>query len=176
LIIEEAEKEEPAEPENEDEDETEKPKKDTHGMENKGDVNMHWFVNYVLTKRISNQNTAFVNFYVDFILGMGHRKTCVSFTLKQAVGIFKRFMLINEELYAKVGPRAPSMPQGTSLLKPYLQALGHFIGSLTLAKSRPLLSSELDMKHLLLVGFKDNKNRKLIVTFVCRILKEAQFS
>jgi CCR4-NOT transcription complex subunit 1 len=107
---------------------------------------------------------------------MGNRKMCVSFTLKQAVGIFKRFMLINEELYAKVGPRAPSMTQGTSLLKPYLQALGHFIGSLTLAKNRPLLSSELDMKHLLLVGFKDNKNRKLIVTFVCRILKEAQNS
>lgn len=85
-------------------------KKENHGMKTNGDVNMHWFVNYILTKRISNQNTAFVNFYVDFICGMGNRKMCVSYTLKQAVGIFKRFMLINEEQYAKVGPRAPSMP------------------------------------------------------------------
>jgi len=45
---------------------------------------------------------------------------------------------------------------GTSLLKPYLQALGNFIGSLTLAKNRPLMARELDLKHLLLVGFHDN--------------------
>jgi CCR4-NOT transcription complex subunit 1 len=107
---------------------------------------------------------------------MGDKKVCVSLTLKQAVGIFKRFMLINEEQYAKVGTRVTAMASGTSLLKPYLQALGHFIGSLTLAKNRPLLSSELDMKHLLLVGFRDNKNRRLIVTFVCRVLKEAHSS
>jgi hypothetical protein len=35
------------------------------------------------------------------------------------------------------------------------------------------MAKELDLKHLLLVGFHDVPNRRLIVTFVCRILKEA---
>jgi len=44
-----------------------------------------------------------------------------------------------------------------------------------LASSRPILSKELDMKQLLLQGFAHD-NRKLVITFVCRILKEAHRS
>jgi len=87
---------------------------------------------------------------------MGDKAITVTMTVNQAVGIFKRFMLIDEEQYSKVANRVPGSMPGTSLLKPYLQALGQFIGSLTLAKSRPLMARELDLKHLLLVGFHDN--------------------
>jgi hypothetical protein len=43
------------ESEHEPQDEPEqKVKKEAHGMKTSGDVNMNWFVNYILTKRISN--------------------------------------------------------------------------------------------------------------------------
>jgi hypothetical protein len=122
----------------------------------KGQVNMHWFIQYILLKRISNQNMAFVNIYVDLISQMGDKSQTVAMTVHQAIGIFKRFMLIDEEQYSKVANRVPGSMPGTSLLKPYLQALGNFIGSLTLAKNRPLMAKEMDLKHLLLVGFHDN--------------------
>jgi hypothetical protein len=58
---------------------------------------MHWFIQYILLKRISNQNMAFVNIYVDLISQMGDKSQTVSMTVHQAIGIFKRFMLIDEE-------------------------------------------------------------------------------
>ena len=54
-----------------------------------------------------------------------------------------------------------------------MRTLGSFLGSLTLANNRPIRSSELDIKQLLIQGFYSQKNRKNVITFVCSILKEA---
>jgi len=40
---------------------------------------------------------AFVNIYVDLISQMGDKSLTVAMTVNQAIGIFKRFMLIDEE-------------------------------------------------------------------------------
>ena len=86
-----------------------------------GDVNMLWFVNYILMKRISNQNISFVNIYIDLVYTIGEKQVAVSLTVKQAVGIFKRFMLIDEEQFLKVANRVQGLPSSnSSLLKPYL--------------------------------------------------------
>lgn len=79
-------------------------------------------------------------------------------------------MLIDEDVLNQVISRAPGSQ--SSLIKLYLMNLGQFVGSLTLANNRPILSRELDIKHLLLQGFQVD-NKKLVITFVCRILKEA---
>ena len=58
--------------------------------------------------------------YVDMIYQMGDKNFCVALTVKQAVGIFRRFLHIDEEQYAKVAARVSTTMPGTSLLKPYL--------------------------------------------------------
>jgi CCR4-NOT transcription complex subunit 1 len=69
-----------------------------------------------------------------------------------------------------------NVPQGAAVvIKNYLQSLGSFIGALTVAKNEPVRSLHLDLKQILVEGFQV-KNRKLAVTFVCRILKESQQS
>lgn len=61
------------------------------------------------------------------------------------------------------------------VIKNYLQSLGSFIGALTVSKNEAVRSNHLDLKQILVEGFQV-KNRKLAVTFVCRILKESQHS
>ena len=61
------------------------------------------------------------------------------------------------------------------MLKQYLAALGSFIGALTLANNTPISRNELDLKQILLHCF-FHEQRKIIVTFVCKILKEANKS
>lgn len=46
---------------------------------------------------------------------------------------------------------------------------------MTLAGNRPLYQKELDLKQLLVEGYESDK-KKLVVTFVCRILKACQNS
>ena len=53
--------------------------------------------------------------------------------------------------------------------------LGQFLGSLTLAKNRPIHAKELDLKQLLVQGYQ-HEHRRAIIAFVCRIMKEANKS
>jgi len=57
----------------------------------------------------------------------------------------------------------------------YLTNLGIFIGMLTVAGNRPLYAKEIDLKQMLIEGFASDKMR-LVVTFVCRIMRECKQS
>jgi CCR4-NOT transcription complex subunit 1 len=57
----------------------------------------------------------------------------------------------------------------------YLTNLGTFIGLLTVAANRPLYAKEIDLKQMLIEGFASDKMR-LVVTFVCRIMRECKQS
>ena len=81
-------------------------------------------------------------------------------------------MLIDEELFAKV---VRSNIQG-SLIKQYLINLGQFLGGITIASNRPILSREIDLKQLLLEAYTNQDRLKYVITFVCRILKECNKS
>lgn len=78
-------------------------------------------------------------------------------------------MLIDEEEFHKV----TNVAHGAgSLIKGYLQSLGTFIGSLTLAENEPIRSNYLNLKQILFEGA-HAKNSRFAVAFVCRILKES---
>lgn len=62
-------------------------------------------------------------------------------------------MLIDEEEFNKVANKGGGTSQQSSAVKQYLIVLGQFIGSLTLAKNRPIKSTELDLKQLLIQGY-----------------------
>lgn len=57
----------------------------------------------------------------------------------------------------------------------YLTNLGIFIGMLTVGANRPLYAKEIDLKQMLIEGFASDKMR-LVVTFVCRIMRECKQS
>lgn len=76
-------------------------------------------------------------------------KDSIPQTITQALEIFKKCMLIDEELFNKVS-RANSQ---ASVIKLYLSNLGQFIGGLTVAANRPIFTRELDLKQLLIEGF-----------------------
>jgi CCR4-NOT transcription complex subunit 1 len=93
-------------------------------------------------------------------------------TLWQGLEIFKKCLLIDEDQLLKVLNRAPSQ---TQVIKNYLKELGQFLGGLTIAQNRPILAREIDLKQLLIESYQFEK-MKLVVTFVCRILKESEKS
>jgi len=80
----------------------------------------------------------------------------------------KRCMLIPEEEFNKVMKRSAAQ---TNIIKSFLQQLGTFIGILTLASNRPIFSTEVDLKQMLIEGFRFRN--KYVIIFVCRILREA---
>ena len=84
-------------------------------------------------------------------------------------------MLIDEEEFNKVANKVSGTVQQSSAIKQYMVTLGTFLGSLTLAKNRPIHSKELDLKQLLLQGYQ-HESRRCIIAFVCRIMKEANKS
>lgn len=97
------------------------------------------------------------------------RVSVLGLTLIQAGGIFKKCMLIDEEEFHK----ATSVAHGAgSIIKGYLQSLGTFIGSLTLAENEPIRANYLNLKQILFEGA-HAKNSRFAVAFVCRILKES---
>lgn len=137
------------------------------------ETNLKWFINYILTKRISVQYQKQQHIYIDLVRQLGVPDS-VSRTIKQAVEIFKKCMLVDEVEFNKVANK-PVDNQQRSMLKQYLAALGSFIGAITLAYNTPIKRQDLDLKQLLLQGF-FHEQRKIVVIFVCKILREAHRS
>lgn len=117
-------------------------------------VNMPYMINYFITKRLpqatQNNSGAFITYSVDFIRQIGI-KDSVSMAIQAVVDIFRKCMLINEDLLNQVVNRGAG-GQG-SLIKQYLTLLGNFLGLLTVANNRPIYAKELDVKQLLVEGF-----------------------
>lgn len=74
------------------------------------------------------------------------QKDSVTLTIAQAVDIFKKCLLIDEDQLNRVAHRAQS---NASLIRQFLTNLGQFIGTLTVASNRPLYAKELDLKQVL---------------------------
>ena len=63
-------------------------------------ANLNWFLHYILTKRLSS-GINLQSYYIDFIKQIGH-KDSIAMTIGQTVEIFKRCMLIDEELFLRI--------------------------------------------------------------------------
>lgn len=133
-------------------------------------VNFNYFVHQILLKKM-NVAPAILQIYIDAIKQIGI-KDSISITISVILDLFRKCMLINEDMLNQV---LSSRPQGISVIKQYLISIGTFLGQLTVANNRPIYAKELDIKQLLVEGFTSEK-MKYVVTFVCRILKECQKS
>lgn len=104
----------------------------------KAENNLKWLLQYILSKRLGSQATALLHIYVDMIRDLDisvpplttKKLTVVGLTILQASQIFKKCMLVDEDEFQKVSNAA----MGTqSIIKNYLQSLGAFLGTLTVA-------------------------------------------
>ena len=108
--------------------------------------------------------------YIELIRNIGH-PDAITRTIHIASEIFQRCLLIDEFEFNKVANKVGGTTGTISQIKQYLKTLGQFLGQLTLARHRPIRSDELDIKQLLIQGFQ-HENRKLVISFVCNIVKE----
>ena len=59
-------------------------------------LNLNWFIQYILTKRISQQTTNLHPIYIDMIKQLNPKES-IGLTLGQSVVLFKKCMLLDEE-------------------------------------------------------------------------------
>ena len=116
------------------------------------DINLTWFINYILTKRISGQNQTLYHIYIELIRNIGH-PDAITQTIQIACQIFQRCLLIDEVEFNKVANKVGGTTGTISQIKQYLKTLGQFLGQLTLARNRPIRNHELDIKQMLVHGF-----------------------
>lgn len=74
-------------------------------------VNLNWFIHFILTKRLGSLNL--ISLYIDMIKQIGQRDS-ITLTIAQAVEIFKKCMLVNEDQLNRVAHRAQT---NASLIK-----------------------------------------------------------
>lgn len=127
---------------------------------------LNWFLNYFLVQRLAGVPQ--LNIYVELFKKLPNNNV-VSKSIKLAVDIIKRFILIPEEDFFKVVKKSQTTP--SRQLSKFFEDLGSFIGMMTLASNRPIYSTEVDLKQMLIEGYFQQK--KYVIIFVCRILREA---
>jgi len=105
-------------------------------------VYFNYFVHQILLKKMSVP-PAILQIYIDAIKHIG-LKDSISLTIQVILDLFRKCMLINEDLLNQVLNQRPQ--QGLSVIKQYLISLGAFLGQLTVAQNRPIYAKELDIK------------------------------
>ena len=98
-------------------------------------------MNYFLVQRLAGVPQ--LSIYVDLFKKLGNN-TVVSKSIRLAVDIIKRFILIPEEEFIKVVKKTQTAP--TRQIAKFFEDLGTFIGMMTLASNRPIFNSEVDLK------------------------------
>lgn len=99
----------------------------TEGKMEQKDINLTWFINYILTKRISGQNQTLYHIYIELIRNIGH-PDAISRTILIASEIFQRCLLIDEFEFNKVANKVGGTTGTVSQIKMYLKTLGQFLG------------------------------------------------
>jgi CCR4-NOT transcription complex subunit 1 len=116
-----------------------------------------WFSNFFIVNRVSAENNNHI-IYNDLIAFIDSKE--LNYLLIKDTIIFIK-KLLNSEKIAKETKE-----------KNILKNLGNWLGILTLAKNRPILAKDLDLKELLFDAY-ENGRLGPIVTFVCKILEHS---
>jgi CCR4-NOT transcription complex subunit 1 len=114
-----------------------------------------WLGNYLVVKRVSTQPN-FHQMYFSFVEKLcvpAVEDSCLKFSLQNV-----RKLLRSEKITTSTSER--------SLLK----NLGHWLGLMTVARGRPLLHLELDVKELLLLAYETGR-LIVVVPFVAKVLE-----
>lgn len=116
-----------------------------------------WFSNFFIVNRVSAENNNHI-IYNDLIAFIDS-KELNNLLIKDTIIFIKK--LLNSENIAKETKE-----------KNILKNLGNWLGILTLAKNRPILAKDLDLKELIFDAY-ENGRLGPIVTFVCKILEHS---
>lgn len=119
-----------------------------------------WFSHYIVVKRASIEPN-FHSLYVSFIDGL-------KMPIIESIIILETLSEIRDLINSE---KTLNSSQERSLLK----NLGTWLGSITLAKNKPIKHSNLAFKELLLQGY-DNKRLIVIIPFVCKVLEQSNAS
>ena len=118
------------------------------------ELNIPWFANYLVEKRVSQE----INFH-DLYL-----KVIKSINMKVI------YSTIISETYQAIIKLLNSGKALDDNERKVLNSLGQWIGTLTIARNKPILLRLLDLKDLIIKSYeKDNMNT--IIPFICNILK-----
>jgi CCR4-NOT transcription complex subunit 1 len=118
------------------------------------DSYVKWFSNFFIVNRVSVENNNHI-IYNDLIVFIDS-KELNNLLIRDTIIFIKK--LLNSENIAK-----------DTKEKNILKNLGNWLGILTLAKNRPILAKDLDLKELIFDAY-ENGRLGPIVTFVCKIL------
>eukprot|EP00698_Gefionella_okellyi_P025035 TRINITY_DN9037_c0_g1_i1.p1 TRINITY_DN9037_c0_g1~~TRINITY_DN9037_c0_g1_i1.p1 ORF type:complete len:2034 (-),score=429.50 TRINITY_DN9037_c0_g1_i1:786-6887(-) len=119
-----------------------------------------WLANYVVQRRVSMEAN-FHNLYLQFI------DTLNSAGLNAA-------LLVNTYENLRVLLRSEKIRSSTSE-RTLLKNLGSWLGLLTIAKNKPLLSKDINLKQLILEAY-DHGRLIAVVPFVCKVLDACKVS
>lgn len=120
-----------------------------------------WFAQTLVWKRILHETTS-KNQYLPLLVGLS-RKSLFSKVLKET------YILINRLLAVIVNESTINQ------LKILLRNMGSWLGNLTLARNKPIIMRDLNVKALLLEGFSTGK-LGVLLPFVCKTLEAAKQS
>ncbi|XP_065316483.1 CCR4-NOT transcription complex subunit 1-like isoform X2 [Gordionus sp. m RMFG-2023] len=121
------------------------------------DENLAWIAKYVVNKRASIENN-FHTLYSNFL-------DCIKIVRLSSLVIQETFK--NIKILLRSDKSAGNFSD-RSLLK----NLGHWLGLLTIAKNKPLLQSEIDLKQLILdAGVKGIQDLLFVIPFAAKILE-----
>ena len=123
-----------------------------------------WFANYIVQMR-AKREANFHHLYLDLL------KTLAAKALDAAV-LASTYAAIRA-LISSQSPEAGSKQADRTILK----NLGTFLGLQTLARNRPVLYRDLDLKALVLYAFEHGQmSMMLLVPFVAKVLDTSQYS
>ena len=119
--------------------------------------NLKWFSNFFILNRVSveNNNHGIYNELISLI----DFKELNNLLIKDTIIFIKK--LLNSENIAKETKE-----------KNILKHLGSWLGIMTLAKNKPILAKELDLKEIIFDAYENGKLGP-IITFVCKILEHS---
>mmetsp|Transcript_379 Transcript_379/g.406 ORF Transcript_379/g.406 Transcript_379/m.406 type:complete len:1182 (-) Transcript_379:24-3569(-) len=117
-------------------------------------TNIPWFANYLVVKRVSQE----INFQELYL------------KLLKAVDIKKVYSSVLNETYYAIWKLLTSHKELEDSDRKVLNSLGAWIGSLTLARNKPILLKHLDLKDLVIKAYEEG-TLLAIIPFVCNILK-----
>lgn len=111
--------------------------------------NMMIFVYFIIMRIITSSSNTINTIFIDFIRQLNIKGT-VENAIQLIVTYFLKCLAIDEEQLMKVMPRINA---SLSIVKIVVSNLAQFLGSLTLAHNRPILSKDIDLKKILIEGF-----------------------
>ncbi|KAI9509952.1 Not1-domain-containing protein [Russula earlei] len=121
------------------------------------DEHVRWFANYLVGQRVSTEPNNH-QLYLQFLDGLD-RPSLLSFVLEETV--IKSALLLNAE-----------KTMHSSSERSVLKNLGSWLGSITLARDRPIKFKNISFKDLLVEGY-DGGRLIVAIPFVCKTLEPA---